>query len=149
MNAFQFNNIWCLRAGSSREGGTGGGIGGGGGGDGGGDGGDGLVWKKVVNNFNYPPRKSRRIYDSDEKKEAEEENQLRESIHKWLSPPDPSTNHNIACATHLKRTAAWFFQGTIFREWKNQSGAPLLWIHGKRAPCLTPSLTPSDAVLYL
>jgi len=150
MNAFQFNNIWCLRAGSSREGGTGGGIGGGGGGDGGGDGGDGLVWKKVVNNFNYPPRKSRRIYDSDEK-EAEEENQLRESIHKWLSPPDPSTNHNIACATHLKRTAAWFFQGTTFREWKNQTGAPLLWIHGKRAPCLTltSSLTPSDAVSYL
>jgi hypothetical protein len=23
------------------------------------------------------------------------ENQLRENIHRWLSPPDPSTNHNI------------------------------------------------------
>jgi hypothetical protein len=63
------------------------------------------------------------------------ENQLRENIHKWLSPPDPSTNHNIACGTHHKKTATWFFQGSIFREWKSRGS--LLWIHGKRAPCLT------------
>jgi len=55
-----------------------------------------------------------------------------ESIHKWLSPPDPSTNHNIACATHQKSTAAWFFQGSIFQAWKRR--ASLLWIYGKRAP---------------
>jgi len=60
------------------------------------------------------------------------DNQLRESIHKWLSPSDPSTNHNIACATHHKRKASWFFQGSIFREW--MSTGTLLWIHGKRAP---------------
>ena len=60
------------------------------------------------------------------------ENQLRENVHKWLSPPDPSTNHNIACGTHHKKTATWFFQGTFFREWK--SSGSLLWIHGKRAP---------------
>ena len=29
------------------------------------------------------------------------ENQLRENIHRWLSPSDPSTNHNIACDTQL------------------------------------------------
>jgi hypothetical protein len=57
-------------------------------------------------------------------------NQLRESIHKWLSPPDPSTNHNIACDTHHKKTASWFFQGSIFQEWKSTDS--LLWIHGKR-----------------
>jgi len=90
-----------------------------------------------------------RAYDSDEKEEAEEESQLRESIHKWLSPPDPSTNHNIACETHLKRTASWFVQGNTFREWKNQRGSSLLWIHGKRAPCPTSSSTSSYAVLYL
>ncbi|KAF8474426.1 hypothetical protein DFH94DRAFT_129537 [Russula ochroleuca] len=56
-------------------------------------------------------------------------NQLRENIHKWLSPPDPSTNHNIACGTHHKKTATWFFQGSIFQEWK--STGSLLWIHGK------------------
>jgi hypothetical protein len=57
-------------------------------------------------------------------------NQIWESLHRWLSPPDPSTNHNIACRTHLKRTATWFFQGSIFEEWK--STGSLLWIHGKR-----------------
>ena len=60
------------------------------------------------------------------------ENQLRENVHKWLSPPDPSINHNIACSTHHKKTANWFFEGSIFREWKSTSS--LLWIHGKRTP---------------
>ncbi|KAF8501749.1 hypothetical protein F5888DRAFT_1875370 [Russula emetica] len=56
-------------------------------------------------------------------------NQLRESTHKWLSPPDPSMNHNIACGTHYKKTANWFFQGRIYQEWK--STGSLLWVHGK------------------
>ena len=73
------------------------------------------------------------------------ENQLRENIHKWLSPPDPSTNHNIACSTHHKKTATWFFQGSIFREWK--STGSLLWIHGKRTPGPTSHLIPSDDIL--
>ena len=70
------------------------------------------------------------------------ENQLRENIHKWLSPPDPSTNHNIACDTHHKRMATWFIKGSVFREWK--SAGPLLWIRGKRAPCLPCHPIPSD-----
>src|SRR6267154_2723172 len=61
------------------------------------------------------------------------ENQLRESIYKWLSPPDPSTNHNIACDTHHKKTATWFFKGNIYQEWKSKGS--LLWVHGKRALC--------------
>jgi hypothetical protein len=72
--------------------------------------------------------------------------QLRESIRKWLSSPDPSTNHNIACGTHNKKTATWFFQGSIFQEWK--STASLLWIHGKRLPRPLSHPTPSDSVLY-
>ncbi|KAI0263888.1 hypothetical protein BGY98DRAFT_1044706 [Russula aff. rugulosa BPL654] len=36
------------------------------------------------------------------------------SVHRWLSPPDPSTNHNIACGTHHKKTATWFFEGNIY-----------------------------------
>ncbi|KAI0000832.1 NACHT domain-containing protein [Russula compacta] len=56
-------------------------------------------------------------------------NQLRESLRKWLSPPDPSTNHNIAYGAHHKGTATWFFRGDIFEEWK--STGSLLWIHGK------------------
>jgi hypothetical protein len=65
------------------------------------------------------------------------ENQLRVNVNKWLSPPDPSTNHNIACDTHLKKMATWFIEGSIFREWI--STAPLLWIHGKRAPVPPPT----------
>jgi hypothetical protein len=73
-------------------------------------------------------------------------NQLRESIHKWLSPPDPSTNHNVACGTHQKKTATWFFEGSIFQEWK--STGSLLWIHGKRLPHSLSNSTPSDGILY-
>ena len=73
-------------------------------------------------------------------------NQLRENIYKWLSPPDPSTNHNIACGTHHKKPATWFFQGRIFQDWK--STGSLLWIHGKRLSRPLFSVTPSDGVLY-
>ncbi|KAF8489550.1 hypothetical protein F5888DRAFT_1892870 [Russula emetica] len=44
-------------------------------------------------------------------------------------PPDPSTNHNIACGTHHKKAAKWFFEGNIYQEWKSKGS--LLWIHGK------------------
>jgi hypothetical protein len=50
---------------------------------------------------------------------------------RWLSPPDPSTNHNIACKAHHDGTAQWFFQGNIYSQWKSTDS--LLWIHGKRA----------------
>jgi hypothetical protein len=56
--------------------------------------------------------------------------QLRQDLLRWLSPPDPSTNHNIACGAHHKITAEWFFQGSIFTEWK--SIGSMLWLHGKR-----------------
>ncbi|KAI0285567.1 hypothetical protein BC826DRAFT_1109284 [Russula brevipes] len=55
-------------------------------------------------------------------------NQLRQDLRRWLSPPDPSTNHNIACGAHHEGTAAWFFRGGLFGEWK--STGSLLWIHG-------------------
>jgi hypothetical protein len=73
-------------------------------------------------------------------------NKLRESIHKWLSPPDPSTNHNIARGTHHKKEATWFFQGSIFQEWK--SIGSLLWIYGKRLLCPFLNSTPSDSILF-
>ncbi|KAN0130216.1 hypothetical protein V8E53_011973 [Lactarius tabidus] len=56
-------------------------------------------------------------------------NQLRESLRRWVTPPDPSTNHNIACDIHHGGTAEWFFRGGIFAEWK--SNGSLLWIYGK------------------
>ena len=74
-------------------------------------------------------------------------NQLRENIYKWLSPPDPSTNHNIACGTHHKKSATWFFQGSIFKDWK--STGSLLWIHGKRLSHPLSNSTRSDNILHL
>ena len=64
--------------------------------------------------------------------------QLRQDLRRWLSPPDPSTNHNIACGARHEGTAEWFFQGSIFREWK--STGYLLWVHGKRTFLLPFSL---------
>jgi hypothetical protein len=57
-------------------------------------------------------------------------NQLRDDLRIWLSPPEPSTNHNNACDSHYEGTAEWFLQGCTFREWK--SSGSFLWIHGKR-----------------
>ena len=51
----------------------------------------------------------------------------------WLSPPDPSTNHNFASSAQHERTASWFFEGHISKEWKSKSTKSFLWIHGKRA----------------
>ncbi|KAH9037397.1 ankyrin repeat-containing domain protein [Lactarius deliciosus] len=56
-------------------------------------------------------------------------NQIKQLLRAWLSPADPSTNHNTAQKAQHKGTAVWFFQGSIFVEWK--STGSLLWIHGK------------------
>jgi len=55
-------------------------------------------------------------------------NQLQDKLRIWLSPPDPSFNHNTACEIHHRDTAMWFIQGTTFREWKENGS--LLWIRG-------------------
>lgn len=54
---------------------------------------------------------------------------LLQDLRGWLSPPDPSTNHNIACGTQHERTSAWLFKDIMFKEW--ESNGSLLWIHGK------------------
>jgi hypothetical protein len=48
----------------------------------------------------------------------------------WLSPPDPSKNHNIAHGAQHGGTAEWFIQGSTFENWYTTGS--LLWIHGKR-----------------
>ncbi|KAI9438070.1 hypothetical protein H4582DRAFT_2076662 [Lactarius indigo] len=54
---------------------------------------------------------------------------LTQLVRAWLSPADPSTNHNIAQKAQHKGTAVWFFRDSIFFEWK--SNGSLLWIHWK------------------
>ncbi len=60
--------------------------------------------------------------------------QLRQELRRWLSSPDPSTNHNVACNIHHDGTANWFFQGDSYKEWRTTGSDSLLWIHGKRVP---------------
>jgi hypothetical protein len=56
--------------------------------------------------------------------------QQRDKIREWLSPPDPSINHNTACEAHHNRTAMWLLEGPIYNEWKVTGS--LLWTHGNR-----------------
>lgn len=58
------------------------------------------------------------------------ERQLRAELRKWLNPPNPSINHNAACATQHAGTATWFTKGVAFSKWKNDN--TLLWIRGNR-----------------
>ena len=55
---------------------------------------------------------------------------LQRESRSWLSPPDPSTNYNIACEIHQNGTATWFCKGNVFAKWKAEGF--LLWLHGKR-----------------
>lgn len=53
---------------------------------------------------------------------------VRSDLRKWISPPNPSVNHNLACDTHHNGTTSWFAQNHAFDEWKKYGS--LLWIRG-------------------
>ena len=56
--------------------------------------------------------------------------QLQRDVQHWLSPPDPSTNHNFVREARHRGTAAWFFESNALTGWKARGS--FLWIHGKR-----------------
>ena len=56
--------------------------------------------------------------------------QLQWDVQHWLSPPDPSKNHDFVWKAHLTGTSAWFFESKALAEWK--ASKSFLWIHGKR-----------------
>jgi hypothetical protein len=58
-------------------------------------------------------------------------NERRQKIHRWLSPPDSSSNHNAACKKRQPTTGSWFVGGDQFAEWKVRSNS-FLWLHGIR-----------------
>ena len=58
---------------------------------------------------------------------------MQESLLKWLSPPDPTMNHNVACNVRLEGTSNWFLRSSTFKEWNSEGS--LLWIYGKRIYC--------------
>ena len=57
--------------------------------------------------------------------------QYKQLLKTWLSPADPSTNHNIAQKAQQEGTAVWLYEGSVVIDWK--ASGSLLWIHGKRA----------------
>jgi hypothetical protein len=66
--------------------------------------------------------------EEEELKKAEE---TRKSIFEWLSHPNPTENHNIACAARndTAKTGRWFLDGSVFQEFKDTPRS-LLWLHG-------------------
>jgi len=56
---------------------------------------------------------------------------IQDKLQRWLSPPDPWTNFNIARKTQHPGTSTWFTQGDTFRQWKSTTS--LLWVNGLRA----------------
>ena len=59
------------------------------------------------------------------------DDELRKKICEWLSPPDPSTNHNAALQARHEGTGDWFLEGQEFLKWTTTPGS-FLWIHGIR-----------------
>lgn len=68
--------------------------------------------------------------------------QLREKFRRWLSPPDPWTNYNLARESYYRGTGAWFIRGDTFGQWK--STGSLLWLNGTRARLFFPSFPTAD-----
>jgi Cdc6-like AAA superfamily ATPase len=50
-------------------------------------------------------------------------------IHSWLSPSDPSTNHNKALNQRHEGTGQWFVKGEAFTSFK-EGKVPFLWLNG-------------------
>jgi hypothetical protein len=71
---------------------------------------------------------------------------LRDRSLRWLSPSDPSTNHNITRNVHHNGTAQWFFQNSIYNQWK--SSGSFLWVRGKRALLLVFSMQRPPTISY-
>ncbi|KAK1983358.1 hypothetical protein LZ30DRAFT_748709 [Colletotrichum cereale] len=52
-----------------------------------------------------------------------------QKIREWLSPPDTSTNSNIARESRHKGTGLWFLKSAAFKEWE-RGFRKHLWLHG-------------------
>ena len=63
---------------------------------------------------------------------------LRDRFLRWLSPSDASTNHDITRSVHHYGSGQWFFESSIYNQWK--SSGSFLWVRGKRALLLVFSL---------
>ncbi len=57
---------------------------------------------------------------------------MQQDVRKWLSPPDPWKNHNLARESRHGGTGTWWVEGDTHAEWKSSGASSLLWLHGKR-----------------
>ena len=55
--------------------------------------------------------------------------QRRGELHRWLSPPEPSTNYNKALQQRQEGTGSWFLHSDAFKMWKSQRNS-FLWLYG-------------------
>ena len=56
-------------------------------------------------------------------------NQVSQAIRDWLKAPDPTINHNAACAKRQSGTGAWFVKSPRFETWLTE-GKSFLWLNG-------------------
>ncbi|KAH9049987.1 hypothetical protein EDB84DRAFT_1452114 [Lactarius hengduanensis] len=68
----------------------------------------------------------------------------RSDLRRWISPPNPSINHNLACDTHHNGTTMWFAQCNAFDGWKTNGS--LLWIRGNRPFSFQPPVPPKTLI---
>ncbi|KAI0267440.1 hypothetical protein BC834DRAFT_77907 [Gloeopeniophorella convolvens] len=61
--------------------------------------------------------------------EAKNRENSRIKLWKWLSPPNVSTDHELARGRHHPGTARWFLRDDLFEVWKREGS--LFWINGK------------------
>jgi hypothetical protein len=61
---------------------------------------------------------------------------MQQDIRKWLLPPDPWKNHNLARDSQHSGTATWWIEGDAYAQWKSSGASSLLWIYGKRQYCI-------------
>lgn len=55
--------------------------------------------------------------------------QISENIRQWLQAPDPTVNHDAACARKYRGTGAWFTQSSSFQAWLTERNS-FLWLNG-------------------
>ena len=69
------------------------------------------------------------VRDRLESMQHQQNDALRYEILRWLSPVDPSENHNDACAKHEPDTGGWLIESDNFGSWLNQDDE-VLWLYG-------------------
>ncbi|KAI0316317.1 hypothetical protein OF83DRAFT_1060548, partial [Amylostereum chailletii] len=55
--------------------------------------------------------------------DAIKKTQVDKEIIRWLSPPDPSTNHNLMSESHHPGTGEWHLRSDTFKDWRTTNAS--------------------------